>query len=109
MEGTAREIGRFIFSADLVKPATGARAYVGGANELRVSPIDQKMVQQSNSYRLSQLAQLRPFFASSKRSCEHQTEVFDLPVRRTISTAPLRAALSTLRAAMWRDRFRRKR
>jgi hypothetical protein len=23
MEGTAREIGRFIFSADLVKPATG--------------------------------------------------------------------------------------
>jgi hypothetical protein len=29
MEGTAREIGRFIFSADLVKHATGALAYVG--------------------------------------------------------------------------------
>ena len=78
------------------------------ANELRVSPIGQKMVQQSHSYRLSQLVQLRPF-ASSKRSCQHQTDVFDVPVRGTISTAPPPAALSSSRAGMWRDRFRRKR
>jgi hypothetical protein len=92
-----------------VKPATEAGRMSARANELRVSPIGQKMVQQSNSYRLSQFVQLRPFFASSKRSCQHQTEVFDLPVCRTISTAPPPAALSSSRAGMWRDRFRRKR
>jgi hypothetical protein len=55
-----------------VKPATEAGRMSARANELRVSPIGQKMVQQSNSYRLSQLVQLRPFFASSKRSCQHR-------------------------------------
>jgi hypothetical protein len=38
MEGTAREIGRFIFSADLVKPATGARAYVGAGGRASGEP-----------------------------------------------------------------------
>jgi hypothetical protein len=72
------------------------------ANELRVSPIDQKMVQQSNAYRLSQLVQLRPFFASSKRECLD----YDPATKALTWRARPRDHFATARAwATWNTRY----